>query len=97
MVTAHNGWDHNDDAANWIRNAYAYIAEWNNQPQRSVCAWASSCIASNQDEWQLDDKPMLLDAHEAERRKSALTNFCITKKSLPYSREDRRLFKILAV
>lgn len=57
----HNGWDNNDDAANWIRNAYEYIRQWNNQPTDQY-VHGLVLYRLSMDEWELENKGLLLDA-----------------------------------
>jgi len=57
----HNGWDNNQDAANWIRSAYEYIREWNNKPTEQY-VHGLVLYRLSMDEWELENKGILLDA-----------------------------------
>lgn len=57
----HNGWDHNEDAAEWIRKAYRYIQQWNGQ-HNDQYVHGLVLYRLSMDEWELENKPMLLNA-----------------------------------
>jgi uncharacterized protein YraI len=57
----HNGWDHNQNAANWIGKAYEYIRQWNNQPTEQY-VHGLVLYRLSMDEWELEDKGLLLNA-----------------------------------
>lgn len=56
-----NGWDNDQNGANWIRSAYEYIRQWNNLSSNQY-VHGLVLYRLNQDDWIIENKPILLKA-----------------------------------